>query len=92
MEYPLSITSIVETDHEGRQLRSKVTHVMATADLGPFASFGFPAFFFGKLVDVSEEQILYFKHAPGVDVIFRGGGYKFEDLEKNGVFKLVKIS
>ena len=92
MEYPLSITSIVETDREGRQIRSKVTHMMASADLGPFSEFGFPPFFFGKLVDVSEEQILYLKYAPGVDVVFRGSGYSFEELDPQGTFKLVRGS
>ena len=75
MEYPLSITSLVETDAQGRQRRSAVTVVMAEADLGQFSEFGFPDVFFGKLVDVPPGQILKFKSAPGLEVMFRGSGY-----------------
>lgn len=90
MEYPLAITSVVETDKNGRDLRTPVTCVIAEAELGPFAEFGFPDVFFGKLVDVSEADILHFKQAPDVDVIFRGSGYRFEELGKTGAFKLVR--
>ncbi|MBB5060741.1 hypothetical protein HDF16_005477 [Granulicella aggregans] len=92
MEYPLSITSLIETQRDGKDLRSRVTHVMAETDLGPFTDFGTPTFFFGKLVDVTEEQILYFRYAPGVEVLFRGGRYRFESISPTGTFKLVRTN
>lgn len=88
MECPLAITTLTQADPEGRPLRSSAVYVMATADLDPASSS--PAFVFGKLVDVSEEQILEFKQGTAVNVLFRGAEYRFEELEKNGVFKLVQ--
>ncbi len=92
MEYPLSITSLIETTRDGGSLRSPLTCVMAEADLGPYASFGSPEFFFGKLVEVSENTIQYFKNAPEVEVLFRGARYSFEALAPTGSFKLVRRS
>ena len=88
MKYSLSITSLVEIDAEGRKLRSSVTSVMAEADLGQYSEFGFPEVFTGKLIDVSEENILHFKFSLEVDVTFRGSGYYFEELDKDGSFIL----
>jgi hypothetical protein len=92
MEYPLLISSIQAVTLEGEQERTPGLFVMAEAELGPFIDFGPPAFFFGKLVDVSEEQVLSFKYATGIDVCFRGSSYSFEALELNGMFKLVRRS
>lgn len=89
MEYPLSISSFVETAQEGER-RSPVTCVMAEADLGPFTDFGSPEFFFGRLVEVSHDIIQYLKNAPGVEVRFRGAAYRFEALEPSASFKLVQ--
>jgi hypothetical protein len=88
MEYPLSITSHVDTDAQGRKLRSPITSVLAEADLGQYSEFGFPDVFTGRLVDVPVEHILDFKFSPGVEVVFRGSGYEFEEIEKDGTFKL----
>jgi hypothetical protein len=41
-----------------------------------------------KLIDATLEQILDFKFSPGVEVSFRGSGYKFEQLEKDKAFAL----
>jgi len=92
VEYSLSVTSLIETDRDGKELRSPVTHVMAEADLGPFNDFGTPTFFFGKLVEVTEEQILYFKYAPGIEILFRGGRYVFESIAPTGTFKLLRTN
>jgi len=88
MKYSLSITSLVEVDTQGRKLRSPVTSVMAEADLGQYSKFGFPHVFTGNLVDTSEEKIFDFKFLPEVEVVFRGSGYKFEELDKDGSFRL----
>jgi hypothetical protein len=88
MKYSLSITSLVEVDTQGRKLRSPVTSIMAEADLGQYSEFGFPNVFTGKLVDASEKNILNFKFLPEVEVVFRGSGYKFEELDKDGAFIL----
>jgi hypothetical protein len=88
MEYLLSITSLIDTDAQGRKLRSPVTSVLADADLGQYSKSGFPNVFTGKLADVSDEKILDFKFLPEVEVVFRGSGYKFEELDKDGSFKL----
>jgi hypothetical protein len=61
---------------------------MAEADLGQYSEFGFPNVFTGKLVDASEKNILNFKFLPEVEVVFRGSGYKFEELDKDGAFIL----
>jgi len=66
MEFPLTITSIIEIDNQGVDRRSDATAVMAEADLGPLAAYGSPEFLFGRLLDASEQQIAYFKSAPGV--------------------------
>ena len=87
-KYPLSINYLVEVDKRGRKLRSPVTSVMAEADLGQYSKSGFPNVFTGKLVDESDEKILDFKFLPEVEVVFRGSGYKFEELDKDGSFKL----
>jgi len=63
---------------------------MADADLGPYADFGPPDFFFGRLVEVSDNTIQYLKHTPGVEVVSRGAVYRFEALEPSAVFKLVR--
>jgi hypothetical protein len=85
------ITSIVETDDQGVDRSSDAVAVIAEAELGPiFSAYGAPEFFFGNLLDVAEQQILYFKFAPGVKVSFRGQVYLFEELEKSGRFKLVQ--
>jgi hypothetical protein len=92
MQYPLTITSLVEVDREGRSVRSPLTCVMAEADLGPFADFGSPDVFFGRLVEVTGDELQYFRHAPGVEVLFRGTAYSFEALEPSAAFKLVRRS
>jgi hypothetical protein len=89
VEYPLSISRLVETTREGER-RTPVICVMAKAELGPFADFGSPEFFFGRLAEVSDDTIQYLKHAPGVEVVFRGAAYRFEALEPSAVFKLVR--
>jgi hypothetical protein len=63
---------------------------MVEAELGGFSESGFPSVFNGKLIDVPLEKILEFKFSPGVDVVFRGSGYIFEELEKDGTFKLCR--
>lgn len=88
MEYPLAITTLAQTDPEGPPFRSNAVYVMATADLDP--SPGSQSFVFGRFVDVSEEKILEFKQVTAVNVRFRGKEYRSEELEKNGVFKLVQ--
>ena len=90
MEYPLSISSLVETTREGDR-RTEVTCVMAEAELGPFADFGSPEFF-GRLVEVTGDAIEHFRQAPGVEVLFRGAVYRFEALEPSAAFKLVRRS
>ena len=90
MEYFLSVTHQVDTDAQGHKVRSPVTSVRVEADLDQYASSGFPDFFFGKLQEVTLGQIVHFKLAPGVEVIFRGKRYKFEELGKSGFFKLRK--
>jgi len=87
-KYPLSINYLVEVDKRGRKLRSPVTSVMAEADLGQYSEFGFPAVFTGKFVEVSEEKILDFAFRPEVEVIFRGSGYTFKEIEKDRTFTL----
>jgi hypothetical protein len=90
MQYLLSITSIIDTDAQGHELRSPITAAMAETDLGPFSRFGFPDSFGGKLVAVTPEQLLAFKFDSGVEVGFRGKRYNFEQLENDGSFELSK--
>lgn len=90
MEYPLSISSLIETGREGRSLRSPLTCIMAEADLGPFADFGSPEFFFGHLV--ADDEIKHFRQASEVEDHFRGAAYRFEALEPTAAFKLVRRS
>ncbi|RXH53926.1 hypothetical protein [Granulicella sibirica] len=90
MEYHLLITSVIETTKEGRELRSNITSVLAEAELGQQLYTGQADLFFGQLLDASAEQILYFKFAPGVEVVFRGLRYQFEELAESGAFKLVR--
>jgi hypothetical protein len=86
--YPLSIDSLVEIDAQGRKLRSPTTSVLAEAGLDQYSESGFPVVFAGRLVDVPFEQILDFKFLPEVEVGFKGARYKFEEIEKDGTFKL----
>ena len=65
---------------------------MAEADLGPYADYGSPEFFFGRLVEVTGDEIEHFRQAPGLDVMLRGAAYVFEVLEPTGSFKLVRRS
>lgn len=88
MQYLLSVTNLVGIDPQGRRLRSRITEVLAAAELGQYAEFGFPDPFCGKLVNASLEQILQFKSLPEVEVAFRGTWYTFEELEQDGSFKL----
>jgi hypothetical protein len=90
MEFPLTVTSIIETDNQGVDRRSDATAVMAESDLGPLSAYGSPEFFFGRLLDASDEQISYLRFAPGVRVGFRDHEYWFEKLERSGTFKLVR--
>ncbi len=90
MEYDLSITTLIDTDSQGSQHRSAITPVKAEADLGQNSEFGWPDSFSGKLVGVTQEQLLRFKFGPGVEVAFRGKRYKFEEIEKDGTFQLRK--
>ena len=90
MEYHLLITSLIETTKEGRELRSNITSVLAEAELGQQIYTGQPDLFFGRLLDASVEQILCFRFALGVEVIFRGSGYTFEGLAESGALKLVR--
>ncbi len=91
MEYPLSISSLAHPP-KGATRRNPLTCVMAEADLGPFADFGSPEFFFGRLVEVTGDEIEHFRQAPGVEVHFRAAAYVFEALEPTGSFKLVRRS
>ncbi|WP_263377086.1 hypothetical protein [Granulicella aggregans] len=91
MEYPLSISSLAHPS-EGATRRNPLTCVTAEADLGPFADFGSPEFFFGRLVEVTGDEIEHFRKAPGVEVLFRGAAYVFEVLEPTGSFKLIRRS
>ena len=86
MEYPLSINWVVGVDAKGRQLRSKISAVLAEANLGQYAEIGSPQFFIGKLVGVAREQIARFASAENVKVGFRDRWYKFEELETDGTF------
>ena len=87
MQFPLTITTLGDTDG-----RSETVAIMAEAELGPLAAYGSPEFFFGKLLDASEGQILRFKSAPELRAGFRGSGYRFEQLEPSGTFKLVRCA
>ena len=89
MECLLSITSVVDTDAQGRKLWGKIVHVTAEAELDQhYSEFGFTTSIDGKLIDASLEQILHFKFDPGVQVIFGGRNYTFAHLEKDGTFRL----
>ena len=90
MEFPLIITSLIETDNQGVTRRSDATAIMAEADLGSLSAYGSPKFFFGRLLHPSEQQIAYLNFAPDVTARFRGSEYRFETLEKSGTFKLVR--
>ena len=87
MEFTLSVTSIIETGDLGVDRRSDATAIMAEADLGSQSAYGSPELIFGRLLDASEQQISYFKFAPGVKVAFRAHDYCFEMLEPSGRFK-----
>ena len=63
MEFPLTITSVIETDSQCVDRRSDATAIMAEADLGPLAAYGLPQFFFGRPLDATEPHIAYFKCA-----------------------------
>ncbi|MBB5061648.1 hypothetical protein HDF16_006384 [Granulicella aggregans] len=91
MEYPLSISTLNEAPQGGKR-RNPLTCVMAEADLGPYTDFGLPEFFFGRLVEVTGDEIERFRQPPGVEVLFRGGAYAFEALESTGSFKPVRRS
>jgi hypothetical protein len=52
--------------------------------------FDTPTFFFGKLIEVTEQQIFYLRYALGLEMTFRGGRYVFEVLELTGLFKFVR--
>jgi hypothetical protein len=88
MLYTLSINHLVSIDPQGRKLRSSIREVQAEAELGLTALSGFPGSFFGKLVNVSPQQIHSFKFNREVEVSFRGSTYTFEELEQDGSFKL----
>jgi hypothetical protein len=88
MECQLSISRELGTDKQGRTLRSPVTHVLVETDLGHHSSSGFPPSFVGRLKDVSLGQILDLKCSPGIEAIFRGSAYKFEEIAKDGSFIL----
>lgn len=90
MEFDLSITSLIDTDAQGNQQRSAIIPVKAEADLGQHSEFGWPDSFSGKLIGLTQEQLLHFKFDPGVEVVFRGKRYKFEEIEKDGTFQLRK--
>jgi hypothetical protein len=91
MEYPLSISTLDEAS-QGAKRRNPLTCVLAEAELGPYADFGSPEFFFGRLVEVTGDEIEHFRQAPGVEVHFRGVTYQFEALEPTAAFKLVRRS
>jgi hypothetical protein len=90
MEHLLSITSLVDTDAQGNQLRSELTAIMAEADLGKHSERGNPDRISGKFIALTEEQFLHFKYDPGVEVGFRGMGYEFENIDIEGEFQLRK--
>ena len=90
MEYEFSITCLIDTDSQGGQHRSAITPVKAEADLAQYSELGWPDSFSGKLVSVTQDQLLRFKFGPGVEVAFRGKRYKFEEIEKDGTFQLRK--
>lgn len=91
MECQLSISRELGTEKQGRTLRSPVTHVLVETDLGRYSAAGFPPAFEGTLVDISLERVLDLKFFPGVVAIFRGAGYRFKKLEKDGAFTLCRI-
>ncbi len=81
MQYPLSISGPGE---------APATCVLAEADLGPHAESGAPEFFFGRLVEVSDETLRSLRDASGIEVRFRGAAYRFETLAPSASFKLVR--
>ena len=90
MKHRFSITSLIEVDPSRHlERRGPLTVVVAETNLGPFPQFH-PESFEGKLVDVSEEQVHDLKFGQGVVAGLEGVGYIFEELEKDGTFKLRK--
>jgi hypothetical protein len=87
VKYTLPITSLIETREKFRGL---VKYLTVDVDLGQYSEFEHPDAFVGKLVDATLEKILELKFSPGVEATFRGSVYKFEELEKDGTFKLRK--
>jgi hypothetical protein len=90
MEHPLSITTGLGTDHQGHQLRSRITTVMAETNLGPSPQLGFPESIEGKLVGLTPQLLNQLKFGQDVEVGFEGKRYKFSRLEKDGSFELQK--
>ncbi len=85
MNYILPITSLIDPQEKFRGL---VKYVTVDVDLGQHSEFESPDAFVGKLVDATLEKILELKFSPGVEATFRGSAYRFEELEKDGTFKL----
>ena len=90
MEHPLSITSVIGTDDQGHQLRSRVNIVTAETNLGPSPQLGFPESFYGQLVGIATESLEALKFGKGVEVAFEGKVYRFVRLEDDGTFELRK--
>ena len=88
MEFRISVKSLDDISEDGQMCPGPYSPFSAEAELGSFSKSGAPKSFIGKLNNVPLEKILEFKFTPGVAVSFRGFPYTFEELEKDGAFKL----
>jgi len=90
MEYPLSITTVVETIPTGQEEeQSQTTYVMAEAELHS-PTLDFPPSYLASFSMYRRSRFSNSKKPPGWRVLFRGPDYRFEALEPTGTFKIVR--
>src|ERR1039457_4429655 len=64
MQHRFNITTCEGKDPQGHQLRSPITAFLAETDLGPSPQLDIPLTITGKLVHVTQEQLLKFDGTP----------------------------
>jgi hypothetical protein len=88
MEHELSYHYRQGRHPQGGDIRSPIISIRAETSDEFELQHGSSSSFSGKLIGMTPQQIVELKFREDLQVIFKGKGYKFSSLDKDGAFEL----
>lgn len=92
MQHQFSITTALGKDRDGHQLRSQSMIYQAETELGATPQVSTPERITGRLLGLSQTEVLKLATSKEAEAGFEGYSYRFIRLDPDGSFTLTRIS